>query len=188
MTNNFNNGIPNINNGFNPYMNKKINRERLIRQREDIDMMLNNLDMEQPVQQSPVNNIINTQQPSQNNNSMYVVKVLNESDEVENIFIDENTIFIGSGKMQIKRLDGSIEKYEIKKYYPIDIKDQKIEELTNKINEKDKQIDDLIKKMEDIERRINNEPSKSNEPIRDGNGSAKHVDEYAKSKSNSNGK
>lgn len=186
MANNMMNNIPNM--GFNPYMNKRVNRERLLRQREDIDMMLNNMDMEQPMQQTPVNNIINAQQPPQNNSSMYLMKVLNDNDEVENIFVDENTIFIGTDKMQIKKLDGTIEKYEIKRYYPVDVKDQKIEELTNKINDKDKQIDELTKKIEDIERRLNNEPSKSNDTIRNGNGSAKYADDNAKSKPNPNSK
>ena len=169
MANNINN-LPN--NFMNPYnMNRRFNRDRLIRQRDEINYMLNDIDMgmnldQQQSQQPPVNNIINTQQIPQNNNTNYIMKVLNDNDEVENIFIDENTIFIGNDKMQIKKLDGTIEKYESKKYYPVDIKDKKIEELTNKLSDKDKQI----------------------ESLKYGNGSAKYANDNTKSKSDSSSK
>lgn len=191
MANNMNN-LPN--NFMNPYnMNRRFNRDRLIRQRDEINYMLNDIDMginmDQQTQQPPVNNIINTQQIPQNNNSTYIMKVLNDNDEVENIFIDENTIFIGNDKMQIKKLDGTIEKYEIKKYYPIDIKDKKIEELTNKLSDKDKQIESLIDKIKEIERRLdNNESSKSSESIKYSNGSAKYANDNTKSKSDASSK
>ena len=193
MANNMMNNIPN-NNFMNPYnMNRRFNRDRLIRQRDEINYMLNDIDMgmnmDQQPQQSPVNNIINTQQIPQNNNSTYIMKVLNDNDEVENIFIDENTIFIGNDKMQIKKLDGTIEKYEIKKYYPIDIKDKKIEELTNKLSDKDKQIESLMDKIKEIERRLdNNESSKSSESTKYGNGSAKYANDNTKSKSDAGSK
>ena len=192
MANNMNN-LPN--NFMNPYnMNRRFNRDRLIRQRDEINYMLNDIDMgmnldQQQSQQPPVNNIINTQQIPQNNNTNYIMKVLNDNDEVENIFIDENTIFIGNDKMQIKKLDGTIEKYEIKKYYPVDIKDKKIEELTNKLSDKDKQIESLMDKIKDIERRLdNNESSKSSESTKYGNGSAKYANDNTKSKSDSSSK
>lgn len=192
MANNMNN-LPN--NFMNPYnMNRRFNRDRLIRQRDEINYMLNDIDMgmnldQQQSQQPPVNNIINTQQIPQNNNTNYIMKVLNDNDEVENIFIDENTIFIGNDKMQIKKLDGTIEKYEIKKYYPVDIKDKKIEELTNKLSDKDKQIESLMDKIKEIERRLdNNESSKSSESTKYGNGSAKYANDNTKSKSDSSSK
>ena len=192
MANNMNN-LPN--NFMNPYnMNRRFNRDRLIRQRDEINYMLNDIDMgmnldQQQSQQPPVNNIINTQQIPQNNNTNYIMKVLNDNDEVENIFIDENTIFIGNDKMQIKKLDGTIEKYEIKKYYPVDIKDKKIEELTNKLSDKDKQIESLMDKIKEIERRLdNNESSKSSESTKYGNGSAKYANDNSKSKSDSSSK
>lgn len=77
------------------------------------------------------------------------------TDEAENVFIMQNTIFLGTDKMQIKKLDGSVEKYNIEKYYPIDERDEKIKELN--------------KKVEELERRLNNEPTKYNEPTTDGN-------------------
>ena len=63
----------------------------------------------------------------------------------------QNTIFIGTNKLQIKRLDGTIEKYNIEKYFPID--------------EKDEMIKTLNKKVEELERRLNNEPTKHDESI-----------------------
>ena len=82
----------------------------------------------------------------------YILKKLNEGDEAENILITMDTIFIGSNRMQIKRLDGSIEKYNIERYYPVDEKDEKIKELN--------------KKVEELERKLNNEHTEHNIPIR----------------------
>lgn len=161
---------------INPYLNSQFNRERLKRQRDEIDYMLNSIDNNQNVPPNPVNNFINTQPQMTNvsSNTTYTMKILNDNDEVENIFVDDNTIFIGTNKMQIKKLDGTIEKYEIKKYYPVDIKDQKIDELT--------------KKIEELERRLGNEPSKSDESIVDVNQSITNDDVPTKSKSSSNRK
>ena len=77
------------------------------------------------------------------------------TDEAENVFIMQNTIFLGTDKMQIKKLDGSVEKYNIEKYYPVDEKDEKIKELN--------------KKVEELERRLNNEHAESIKPIKDVN-------------------
>ena len=81
---------------------------------------------------------------------MYELKKVSDTDEAENIFIMQNTIFLSSSKMQIKKLDGTIEKYTIEKYYPIDEKDEKIKELN--------------KKVEELERRLNYEHTVANEP------------------------
>ena len=91
--------------------------------------------------QQPINNIINTNQPM---NDMFELKILNDSDEVENIFINNNTIFLGNNRMQVKKLDGTIEKYNIEKYYPVDEKDEMIKKLNLKV--------------EELERRLNDEP------------------------------
>ena len=80
---------------------------------------------------------------------LYELKKFSDTDEVENIFIMQNTIFIGTTKMQIKKLDGTIEKYNIEKYFPIDERDEKIKELN--------------KKVEELERRLNNEHTSTNE-------------------------
>lgn len=78
--------------------------------------------------------------------NMYEVKKLNNNDEAENILITSDTIFLGTNKMQIKKLDGTIEKYNIERYYPIDEKDEMIKELKEKV--------------EELERRLEDEPTK----------------------------
>ena len=55
--------------------------------------------------------------------------------------------------MVLKGVDGSLEKWEIKKIYPIDKKDEKIN-----------QLEDEIKKLKEV---INNEHTKSIEPTRE---------------------
>lgn len=82
---------------------------------------------------------------------MYELKKGEE--EAENVFVMHNTIFLSPTKMQIKKLDGTIEKYNIEKYYPIDERDEKIKELN--------------KKVEELERRIY-EYSSTNEPTTNG--------------------
>ena len=93
---------------------------------------------------------------------VYELKKISDTDEAENIFIMQNTIFLGTGKMQIKKLDGTIEKYNIEKYYPVDERDEKIKELN--------------KKVEELERRLNNEPTNTNESTTGGNESSVNVD------------
>ena len=93
---------------------------------------------------------------------LYEMKKLHENDEVENIYVFQNTIFIGTDKMQIKKMDGTIEKYNIEKYYPIDEKDEKIKELN--------------KKVEELERRLNNESTKYDESTTECNESSSNVD------------
>lgn len=78
--------------------------------------------------------------------NMYEIKKLNNNDEAENILITSDTIFLGTNKMQIKKLDGTIEKYNIERYYPIDEKDEMIKELKSKV--------------EELERRLEDEPTK----------------------------
>lgn len=86
----------------------------------------------------------------QTKDNLCELKKLNDTDECENIYVFRDTIFLGTTKMQIKKLDGTIEKYNIEKYYPIDEKDEMIKELN--------------KKVEELERRLNNEPTNNNEP------------------------
>lgn len=121
--------------------------ENLNKQKEKIEEMIRNY---QNIQPTPVNNFINTNQQVQENT--YELKKLNENEEVENIAIFKDTIFLGEDRLQIKKTDGTIEKFEIKKVYPRDKKDDKIDELT--------------KKIEELERKLNNEPRKSNEPTK----------------------
>lgn len=95
------------------------------------------------------NDLQNQLQSYQYSTEMYDFKKLNNEEEAENIFVMRNTIFLGNNRMQIKKLDGTIEKYKVEKYYPIDEKDQMIKELN--------------KKVEDLERRLNDEHTKYNQ-------------------------
>lgn len=155
-----------------PYYNSMYNMQqpnidRINRQIEDLQNLKNQM---QNPPQIPVQNFINSQpQPAQTNNNMYELKKLNDNDEVENIGILTDTIFIGTSKMQIKKMDGSIEKYNITRYYPIDPKDQKIN-----------QLEEEIKKLKEM---ISNEPKhiEYNEPIQNGNEQEKLCDVDVKS-------
>lgn len=130
--------------------------DNLTRQKDRID------DMIKSYQQAPVNNFISTGQiPT----DLYEMKILNENDEVENIAIFKDTIFIGEDRMQIKKIDGTIIKYEIKKTYPRDKKDDKIDELNKKIQE--------------LEMRLN-EPTTIIEPTKECNEPYVNDDEFIK--------
>ena len=80
----------------------------------------------QPMQ--PINNIINT------NTNGIELKVLKD-ENVEDIYVQTKTIFKNDKQMIIKDVDGNIEKYEIKKTYPLDKKDLRISELEAKLKE-----------------------------------------------------
>jgi hypothetical protein len=123
------------------------------------DNMLNNLNREKRKiedmiqnyqnQPTPVNNFINTNQMPQKD--LIEWRILNENEEVDNLYVTNKTLFINDNMMIIKGVDGSLEKYEVKKIYPIDKKDEKIN-----------QLEEEIKKLKEM---INNEHSKSNESI-----------------------
>ena len=93
--------------------------------------------------------------------------------EEENVFVMQNTIFLGTDKMQIKKLDGTIEKYNVEKYYPIDEREEKIKELN--------------KKVEELERRLNNEHSKYDEPVTNGDKSSSNVEQHVEFESETDG-
>lgn len=150
------------------YGNNQFMIDNLSRQRERLDDMIKNY---QAMPQAPINNIITGGQIQDNT---FEMKKLNENDEVENIAIFKDTIFIGEDRLQIKKLDGTIEKYEITKIYPRDKKDDKIDELN--------------KKIEELERRLTDEHTKSNEPIERGNKSNVNVNGNVESKSKTTSK
>ena len=102
-------------------------------------------------QPTPVNNFINTNQ--QPNKDLIEWRILNENEEVDNLYVANKTLFINDNLMVLKGVDGSLEKWEVKKIYPIDKKDEKINAL-----------EEEIKKLKEM---INNEHSKPNEPIRE---------------------
>ena len=141
--------------------------ENLKRQKDRIDDLINNYQQPQPV-----NNFITTNQIP--NKDLIEWRILNENEEVDNLYVQNKTLFISDNLMVLKGVDGKLEKWEIKKIFPIDKKDAKINEL-----------EEEIKKLKEM---INNEHTKSNEPVRECNKSNVNVDGNVESKSKTNGK
>ena len=126
-------------------MNNQYMIDNLNRQKDRIDEMIRNYQQPQPV-----NNFINTSQiPSRD---LVEWRVLNENEEVDNLYVSNKTLFINDNLMVLKGVDGSLEKWEVKKIYPIDKKDEKIN-----------QLEEEIKKLKEAL----NEPTKSNESVDD---------------------
>ena len=129
------------------YGSNQIMLDNLNRQKERIDEMIRSY-QNQP---QPVNNFINTTQTAQKD--MVEWRILNENEEVDNLYVQNKTVFINDNLMVLKGVDGKLEKWEIKKVYPIDKKDQKISEL-----------EEEIKKLKEM---INNEHTKPVSTIRE---------------------
>ena len=84
--------------GNNQYMIDNLNR-----QKDRIDDMIRNYQQPQPV-----NNFINTNQmPSKD---LIEWRVLNENEEVDNLYVANKTLFINDNLMVLKGVDGSLEK------------------------------------------------------------------------------
>lgn len=108
------------------YGNNQYMLDNLTRQKERIDDMIRNYQQPQPV-----NNFINTNQtPSKD---LIEWRILNENEEVDNLYVNNKTLFINDNMMVLKGVDGSLEKWEVKKIYPVDKKDKKINELEQEI-------------------------------------------------------
>jgi hypothetical protein len=131
--------------------NQQFMLDKLNREKERINEMISNYQVMQNPQQPPINNIINTTQAQKPNENLIACRILNENEEVDNLYVPTKTLFINDNAMVIKDVDGKTEKWKIKKVYPIDPKDEKIDQLTRKI--------------EELERILNNEHTKSIEPI-----------------------
>lgn len=93
--------------------------------------MFNNPYMYRDTQQ-PIQNIINTQMPS---NDMFMAQYLKENEQVENIFVNQKTAFIDlkNNLLKIKEINGNITVYGL--IPPKDEKDLKIEKLEKEILE-----------------------------------------------------
>ena len=112
--------------------------DNLNRQKDKIDDMIRNYQQPQPV-----NNFINT---NQNINKDFIEwRILNENEEVDNLYVQNNTLFINDELMIKKSVDGSLEKWKIKKIYPIDKKDEKINSLEEKIKELEAKLNEHSK-------------------------------------------
>ena len=148
------------------YGNNQTMIDNLLRQKDRIDELISAYQ----TPQTPVNNFINTQIP---NKDLIEWRILNENEEVDNLYVQNKTLFISDNLMVLKGVDGKLEKWEIKKIFPIDKKDAKINEL-----------EEEIKKLKEVL----NEHSKSNESVRECNKSNANDDEYVKSKSKTSSK
>lgn len=139
----------------NPYMpyNPVQNIDRQIEELQNIKSRY--------TQQPQVTNVINPAQPQTPSNSLIEWRILNENEQVDNLYVKNKTLFISDNMMVLKDVDGKLEKWNIKKIYPVDPKDQKIEELERQVQE--------LKGM------ISNEYPKSIQPTKDGEQSATNV-------------
>lgn len=142
--------------------------DKLSRQREEID----NLMKAYQNPQTPINNFINTNQTPQKD--MIEWRILNENEEVDNLYVNNKTLFVRDNLMVLKGVDGSLEKWEVKKIYPIDKKDEKINAL-----------EEEIKKLKEM---ISNEYIKLDEPIREIKQSDVNDDVVVESKSKASSK
>ncbi len=118
---------------------------RIDRQIEDLQRLKANYqNMPQPI-----NNIITT--PTTNNQPIFEAKFTTENPS--DIYVQNKTAFIDlkNGKLSIKETDG-----ELKEYFIVLPKD-----------EKDLKIENLERKLREMEVRMNNEYTKSNQPIID---------------------
>ena len=146
------------------YGNPEFNIERLTRQKEEIENLIKNY---KSISQAPVNNFITSSQPQTPQKDMIEWRILNENEEVDNLYVNNKTLFISDNLMVLKGVDGSLEKWEVKKIYPIDKKDQK--------------INDLEEKVKELEMKLN-EPTKPNGTVRKFKQPDEHVDVNANTK------
>ena len=100
--------------------------DNLNRQKDRIDEMIRNYQQPQPV-----NNFITNQQTTPNN--LVEWRILNENEEVDNLYVPNKTLFVSDNLMVLKGVDGKLEKWEVKKIFPIDKKDEKINALEEEI-------------------------------------------------------
>ena len=149
--------------------NNQMMLDNLTRQKERIDEMIRNY---QTQPQQPVNNFINTGQTPQKD--LIEWRILNENEEVDNLYVQNKTLFINDNLMVLKDTNGELQKWSVKKIYPIDKKDEKIN-----------QLEEEIKKLKEM---INNEHTKSTSTTRELNKSNVNDDEYVKSTTKTNGK
>ena len=141
--------------------------ESLKRQKDRIDELISTYQQPQPV-----NNFINTNVTP--NNNLIEWRILNENEEVDNLYVKNKTLFINDNLMVLKGVDGKLEKWEIKKVWPIDKKDTKINEL-----------EEEIKKLKEM---ISNEHTEHIKPVRECEQPTTNANEYANRQPKTNGK
>ena len=134
--------------------------ENLKKQKDRIDELISAYQQPQPV-----NNFINTQIP---NKDLIEWRILNENEEVDNLYVKNKTLFINDNLMVLKDVNGGLQKWKVQKIFPIDKKDEKIS-----------QLEDEIKKLKEVL----NEYTKSNESTSKRNKSTTNDDGDANRKS-----
>lgn len=82
-------------------------------------------------------------------------RILNENEEVDNLYVQTKTCFINDSTMVLKGVDGSLEKWEIKKIYPVDKKDLKINELEEEIKKLKEMINNESTELDGTTRELN---------------------------------
>ena len=123
--------------GYNYYNQNQNLMNNLLRQKENIENLINQYN--QP--QAPVQNIINT-----GSSLDFEARILKDNEDISNIAINRRTLFVDENnkKISIKELDGSISKeYDI--VIPLDEKDKKIIELENRLKEMEEKINEYAK-------------------------------------------
>ena len=148
--------------------NPSFDIERLNRMKDDIDKQIQSYKT-----MTPVNNFINTNQQS-TQKDLIEWRILNENEEVDNLYVSNKTLFINDELMILKGVDGSLQKWEIKKIYPIDKKDEKIN-----------QLEEEIKKLKEVIDHEHTKPNGTNGCI---NKSITTDDEYVEPKSKTSSK
>jgi hypothetical protein len=89
-------------------------------------------------------------------------RILNENEEVDNLYVQTKTCFINDSTMVLKGVDGSLEKWDIKKTYPIDKKDLKINELEEEIRKLKEMMNNEHAEFDSTTRELNESNADAN--------------------------
>lgn len=115
---------------YNPYGNPIDRIDNQIKELENLRKNYQNMP-----QQQPINQTFQLGNFKEKENTIEV-KYLQNDENAEDIIIQNKTMFIKNNEMVLKNINGDIvEKYEIKKIFPIDKKDEEIEKLKKEIQE-----------------------------------------------------
>ena len=143
--------------------------DNLMRRKEEIENMIHNY--QNP--QQPVNNFFNTTQSPPK--SFVEWRILNENEGVDNLYVQNKTLFISDNTMVLKDVDGKLEKWEINKIYPVDKRDMELKELreeVKKLKEERYEFSKLNKSTRELEQSnvdadgdVKSKPKANDKPI-----------------------
>ena len=77
-------------------------------------------------------------------------RILNENEEVDNLYVQNKTLFISDNMMILKGVDGKLDKWKIQKTWPIDKKDEKINQLEEEIKKLKEVLNEYTKPISTI--------------------------------------